>query len=59
MVGSAKYTIIYCVNCKKSLGKYNTKFYNDDKIKEMLKTAHSVHVKNGHTIQIREMRVPP
>ncbi len=35
---------VYCTNCKKILGRYNIKFYNDNKIEEILKTDHSVHV---------------
>ena len=30
---------VYCINCKKVLGRYNIKFYNDDKIGELLKTT--------------------
>ena len=46
---------VYCTNCKKVLGKYNTKFYNEDKIGELLKTAHSNHVRSGHQINIRRL----
>ncbi len=49
------YTEIYCANCKKSLGRYNTRFYSEDRIVDLLKTTHSVHVKNGHTIHVRKM----
>ena len=45
---------IYCLNCKKILGRYNIKFYNDDKINELLKTTHSMHVKKGHEVSIRK-----
>jgi len=45
---------VYCVNCKKVLGRYNIKFYNDDKIEELLKTAHVTHVRNGHHVNIRK-----
>ena len=31
-----KFREIYCNNCKKMLGRYNTKFYDRDKIKEIL-----------------------
>ncbi|MCY4489945.1 MAG: hypothetical protein OXC46_00605 [Thaumarchaeota archaeon] len=44
---------IYCNNCKKVLGRYNIKFYNDDKIGEVLKTNHVEHVRNGHQVKIR------
>jgi hypothetical protein len=46
---------VYCSNCKKVLGRYNTKFYNDDKISELLKTTHSTHVRNGHQVNIRKL----
>ena len=45
---------IYCLNCKKILGRYNIKFYNDDKIGELLKTTHSMHIRNGHEVNIRK-----
>ena len=45
---------VYCSNCKKILGRYNIKFYTEDKISELLNTTHSVHVKNGHQITIRK-----
>ena len=49
-----EFTEIYCSNCKKILGRYNTKFYTEDKITELLNTIHSMHVKNGHQITIRK-----
>lgn len=45
---------VYCINCKKILGRYNIKFYNDDKIGELLKTTHVTHVRNGHEVNIRK-----
>ena len=45
---------VYCVNCKKVLGRYNIKFYNDVKIGEILKTTHVTHVRNGHEVNIRK-----
>ena len=45
---------VYCMNCKKILGRYNIKFYNDDKINELLKTTHSSHIKSGHEVNIRK-----
>ncbi len=47
---------VYCSNCKKVLGRYNTKFYNDDKIGELLNTTHVTHVRNGHQVIIRKVR---
>jgi len=45
---------IYCTNCKKVLGRYNIKFYDDAKIEEALKTTHVTHVRNGHRVNIRK-----
>ena len=45
---------IYCMNCKKILGRYNVKFYDEVKIDELLKTTHSFHIKNGHQVNIRK-----
>lgn len=44
---------VYCMNCKKVLGRYSTKFYGEDKIGELLRAAHSGHVRSGHQINIR------
>lgn len=46
---------IYCNNCKKVLGKYNRKYYSDDKIGELLKTSHALHVREGHEIELRRV----
>jgi len=45
---------VYCVNCKKVLGRYNIKFYNEDKIGELLNTTHSTHIRSGHQVRIRK-----
>lgn len=45
---------IYCSRCKKVIGRYNIKFYNEDKIAETMKTNHVTHVRNGHEIEIRK-----
>ena len=47
---------LFCANCKKVIGRYNIKFYDDLKIAELLKTTHSEHVKNGHQINIRKFK---
>lgn len=36
------------------LGRYNVKFYDDDKIKEILKSRHSLHIRKGHQVIIRD-----
>lgn len=48
-----RYSQVYCRNCKRVLGRYNRKFYTDDRIGELLRTGHSVHVKEGHEVEIR------
>ena len=45
---------VYCINCKKVIGRYNIKFYNDAKIEELLSTTHSTHIRNGHQVAIRK-----
>jgi len=44
---------IYCNNCKKVLGRYNVKYYSDDKIGDLIKSSHSLHLREGHEIEIR------
>lgn len=46
---------IYCSNCKKILGRYNIKFYSDDKIKEIVNTHHINHIRSGHQVTIRKL----
>ncbi|MDH5697943.1 MAG: hypothetical protein OEY54_05380 [Nitrosopumilus sp.] len=45
---------VYCSNCKKILGRYNVKFYTEDKIGELINTSHSTHIRNGHQVNIRK-----
>ena len=49
-----KFHEVYCTNCEKILGRYNTKFYDEEKIEELLKTDHVTHVRSGHQVYIRE-----
>jgi len=49
-----KFREVYCSNCKKVIGRYNIKFYNDDKIEELLNTTHSTHIRSGHRVGIRK-----
>lgn len=37
------------------LGRYNIKFYDNDKIKEILNSRHSLHIRKGHQVVIREV----
>jgi len=45
---------VYCANCKKVLGRYNIKFYNEEKIGELINKTHSIHIRNGHQVNIRK-----
>ena len=36
------------------LGRYNIKYYDSDKIKEILNSRHSTHVRKGHQVIIRD-----
>jgi len=45
---------IYCTNCKKILGRYNIKFYDVDKIGEIVNTHHVSHIRKGHKVIIRK-----
>jgi len=47
---------IYCNNCKKILGRYNLKYYSDDKIGDLIKSNHQLHVREGHEIDIRRIK---
>ncbi len=47
---------IYCNNCKKVLGRYNVKYYSDDKIGDLIKSSHETHVREGHVIEIRRIK---
>ena len=44
---------IYCNNCKKTLGKYNAKYFSENGLGELLNNLDSMHIKRGHAIEIR------
>ncbi|WKT58985.1 hypothetical protein QVH35_02655 [Candidatus Nitrosotenuis chungbukensis] len=46
---------IYCNNCKKALGRYNTKYFSDSKIAELIKSNHTSHYREGHQLSIRKI----
>ena len=48
-----KFSEIYCNNCKKTLGRYNVKFYTEEKLGEVINSSYAIHVKSGHHIIIR------
>jgi len=47
---------IYCINCKRVLGKYNVKYYSELKIAELIKNNHVSHVREGHHLDIRKIK---
>ena len=51
-----EYREIYCNDCKRILGRYNIKYYSDDKIGELIKASHESHVKDGHDIELRRIQ---
>ena len=49
-----EFSEVYCSNCKKVLGRYNTKFYTEVKIEELVNLSHATHIRNGHQVSIRK-----
>jgi len=47
-----KFRAIYCSDCQKILGRYNTKYFECEKIKEILHSFHSSHEPKGHKIKM-------
>jgi len=47
---STKFKEIYCFNCKKALGRYNTDYYSDDKINEIIRKNHYWCTYRGHQL---------
>jgi hypothetical protein len=47
-----KFRAIYCSECKKILGRYNTKYYECCKIKEILHSFHSSHENKSHKLMM-------
>ena len=50
-----KFAEFYCDNCQKIIARYNTKYYDSEKIQEILKSCHSYHVQGGHKVIIRDI----
>ena len=53
---SAEYRIIYCNECRRVLGRYNRKYYTDERIGEVIQSHHRSHVREGHDIELRIAR---
>jgi hypothetical protein len=48
---------IYCDNCKKSLGKYNTKYYSERQVAEIIRVINASHSRSGHHIKILRKKI--
>ena len=46
---------IYCHNCRKTLGRYNEKYFSDMKIAEIIKSNHASHIHEGHQVVVRRI----
>jgi hypothetical protein len=57
LMSCVEFKEIYCFNCKKTLGRYNEKYFSDLKMGEIIKANHSSHVHEGHDIVIRKITV--
>ncbi len=49
---STEYRIIYCNECKQVLGRYNRKYFTDERIGEVIQSHHRPHVREGHEIEL-------
>lgn len=49
----AEYRVIYCNECKMVLGRYNRKYFTDERIGEVIQSHHRPHVHKGHDIELR------
>lgn len=50
------YSEVYCSDCKKVLGRYNSKYYTDDHIWAVTQASHANHVKDGHSLTLRRIQ---
>ena len=51
-----EYRELYCKSCKKVIGRYNIKYYSDDKIGDIIKLRHGDHVKVGHDVILQRVK---
>jgi hypothetical protein len=49
----ARFREVYCADCKKVLGRYSAKYFDDSDINELVHIRHSSHVKEGHALETR------
>ena len=43
---------IYCSNCKKKLGRYNEKYFSDDRLNAIIANNHTKCIREGHNVII-------
>lgn len=48
---------LYCTNCKKPLGRYNTKYFSALKLNEIIMKNNMECIRQGHQISIRRITV--
>ena len=48
---------IYCDSCKKVLARYNTKYYSEDMVAELIQTVHVIQTRAGHHIKIHKKKI--
>ena len=46
---------VYCISCEKVVGRYNIKFFTEDKIAQIIQTNHVSHIRNGHEVNLRKL----
>ena len=49
----ARFREVYCADCRKVLGRYSAKYFDDSDINELVHIRHSSHVKEGHALVTR------
>jgi hypothetical protein len=47
------YKEVYCVDCKKVLARYSTRYFTDDNINELVHIHYSSHIREGHEVETR------
>ena len=45
---------VYSVDMKKSMGRYNQKYYSETKIGEIVKIVYASYIREGHDLVIRD-----
>ena len=51
-----EFSEIFCNDCKKVLARYNTKYYSEDMVAELIQTIHVIHTRAGHHIKIHKKK---